>query len=144
MVGDERRCGGRFAITVSGEHMKRSAKERIKILITAQGDFVAQRFDLAAEVVIAIVENGELKSGPRAIIMDRPSAEDLCNMIMEENIDLVICGGIEDRHYQFLIWKKIQIIDFVIGDYASALKKVIGGELQSGEMLPFIRGDLSL
>jgi predicted Fe-Mo cluster-binding NifX family protein len=128
----------------SGEQMKPSSKERTKILITAQGDFVAQRFDLAAEVVIAIVENGELKSVPRAIIMDRPSAEDLCNMIMEENIDLVICGGIEERHYQFLTWKKIRIIDFVIGDYESALKKVIGGELKPGELLPLTRGDLSL
>jgi predicted Fe-Mo cluster-binding NifX family protein len=127
-----------------GEKVKTSAKERIKILITAQGDFVAQRFDLAAEVVIAIVENGELKSGPRAIIMDRPSAEDLCNMIMEENIDLVICGGIEDRHYQFLVWKKIQVIDFVIGDYESVLKKAISGELRPGELLPLTRGDLSL
>jgi len=129
---------------VSGEQMKTSAKERIKILITAQGDFVAQRFDLAAEVVIAIVENGQLKSGPRAIIMDRPSAEDLCNMIMEENIDLVICGGIEDRHYQFLTWKKIQVIDFVIGDYESVLKKAISGELRPGELLVLTRGDLSL
>lgn len=119
-------------------------KGRVKILITTQRDFVAQRFDLAAEVVIATVENGKPIGKPRAIIMDRPSPEDLCNMIMEENIAIVICGGIEDRHYQFLTWKKIQVIDYVIGDYESALQKVIAGELHPGDLLPLTRNDLSL
>jgi predicted Fe-Mo cluster-binding NifX family protein len=116
----------------------------MKILITAQGDFVAQRFDLTAEVVIAIVEDGELVGKLRTIIMDRPSAEDLCNMIMEENVAKVICGGIEDRHYQFLTWKKILVIDFVIGDYESVLKKAMAGELHPGDLLPLTRSDLSL
>jgi predicted Fe-Mo cluster-binding NifX family protein len=124
--------------------MKTPEKERLKILITAQGDFVAQRFDLTAEVVIATVEGGEPAGKPRTIIMDRPSPEDLCNMIMEEKIAMVICGGIEDRHYQFLAWKKIQVIDFVVGDHQSVLKRAIAGDLQSGDLLPLTRGDLSL
>ncbi|EKD34658.1 MAG: hypothetical protein ACD_75C02246G0003 [uncultured bacterium] len=116
----------------------------MKILITTQRDFVAQRFDLTAEVVIANVENGQLVGKPRAIIMDRPSAEDLCNMIMEENIAIVICGGIEDRHYQFLTWKKIRVIDFIIGDYETALQQAIAGKLHPGDLLPLSRSDLSL
>jgi len=116
----------------------------MKILITAQGDFVAPRFDLTAEVVIATVDRGALVGKPRTIIMDRPSPEDLSNMIMEEDISMVICGGIEDRHYQFLTWKKIRVIDFVIGDYQSVLDRALAGELHSGDMLPLTRGDLSL
>ncbi len=123
---------------------KTPEKDRLKILITAQGDFVAQRFDLASEAVIATVESGESVGKPRTIIMDRPSPEDLCNMIMEEKIAMVICGGIEDRHYQFLAWKKIQVIDFVVGDHQSVLKRAIAGDLQSGDLLPLTRGDLSL
>ena len=120
------------------------AEGEMKILITTQRDFVAQRFDLTAEVVIANVENGQLVGKPRAIIMDRPSAEDLCNMIMEENIAIVICGGIEDRHYQFLTWKKIRVIDFIIGDYETALQQAIAGKLHPGDLLPLSRSDLSL
>jgi predicted Fe-Mo cluster-binding NifX family protein len=116
----------------------------MKILITAQGDFVAPRFDLTAEVVIATVDNGVLVGKPRTIIMDRPSPEDLSNMIMEEGISMVICGGIEDRHYQFLTWKKIRVIDFVIGDHESVLNRALAGQLQPGDMLPLTRGDLSL
>jgi predicted Fe-Mo cluster-binding NifX family protein len=124
--------------------MQNSGDKGMKILITAQGDFVAQRFDLTAEVVLATVENGELVGKPRTIIMDRPSPEDLSNMIMEENISVVICGGIEDRHYQFLTWKKIRVIDYVIGDHETALKKFLAGDLQPGDLLPMTRSDLSL
>jgi predicted Fe-Mo cluster-binding NifX family protein len=116
----------------------------MKILITVQGDFVAQRFDLAAEVVIVTVVNGEPAGKPRAIIMDRPSPEDLCNMIMEENINLVVCGGIEERYYQFLTWKKIRVIDYVIGDHEAVLSRFLAGELQPGDLLPLTRSDLSL
>ena len=116
----------------------------MKILITAQGDFVAPRFDLTSEVVIATAENGTLAGKPRTIIMDRSSAEELSNMIMEEDVSMVICGGIEDRQYQFLTWKKIRVIDFVIGDHESALNRVLAGDLQAGDMLPLTRGDLSL
>jgi hypothetical protein len=116
----------------------------MKILITAQGDFVAQRFDLTAEVVIAALQEGQLIGNPRAIIMDRPSPEDLCNMIMEEDIGVVVCGGIEDRHYQFLSWKKIMVIDNVIGDHHSAMIKLLAGELKPGDFLPLTRSDLSL
>lgn len=116
----------------------------MKILITAQGDFVAPRFDLTSEVVIATAENGVLAGKPRTIIMDRASAEELSNMIMEENVSLVVCGGIEERYYQFLTWKKIRVIDFVIGDHQSVLSRALAGELQPGDILPLTRSDLSL
>lgn len=116
----------------------------MKILITAQGDFVAPRFDLTSEVVIAAAESGVLAAKPRTIIMDRASAEELSNIIMEEDVSLVICGGIEDRYHQFLTWKKIRVIDFVIGDHQSALERALAGKLQAGDILPLTRGDLSL
>lgn len=116
----------------------------MKVLITAQGDFVAQRFDLAGEVVIAVVEGGKLANPPRTIIMDRPSSENLSNFIMEENIGVVICGGIEERNYQFLSWKKVRIIDFVIGDISTVLANFLAGTLQPGDIIPMVRGDLTL
>jgi predicted Fe-Mo cluster-binding NifX family protein len=116
----------------------------MKILITTQRDFVAQRFDLATEVIIATVADGDLVDKPRAIIMNRPSPENLCKMIMEEKITVVICGGIEEKYYQFLTWKRIQVIDSIIGDHESALQKALAGELHSGDLLPLTRNDLSL
>jgi hypothetical protein len=116
----------------------------MKILLTVQGDFIAPRFDLTGEVVIADTEGKKLLGKPRTIILNRPSPEDLSNMIMEENIAVVICGGIEDRHYQFLVWKKIRILDFIIGDHATVLENFLAGTLQAGDIIPLTRSDLSL
>ena len=106
----------------------------MKILMTVQGDHVAPRFDLTTELVIARAEDGELQAPPRSIIMDRSSPEALCSMIMEENITAVVCGGIEDRYYQFLSWKKIAIYDNVIGLHLLALQEVLAGRLQAGQL----------
>jgi hypothetical protein len=106
-----------------------------KLLIPIQGDFIAPRFDLAAEILIVRFKNGETTSEPKIIILDRPSDEALCQIAVEENITDVICGGIEDIHYRFLVWKKVSVIDAVIGGWHIALEKILCGTLQQGEIL---------
>lgn len=106
-----------------------------KLLIPLQGDFVAPRFDLATEILIARFNHGKLVEGPRTIIMERPSDEGLCQMIVEEHITDVVCGGIEELHYNFMVWKKVQVRDGVIGPWRRAMEKVLAGELEQGEIL---------
>lgn len=106
-----------------------------KLLIPIQGDFVAPRFDLATEILIARFENGEVDGSPRTIIMERPSDEGLCQMVVEENITDLVCGGIEELHYNFLRWKKVDVLDAVIGDWRTVVEKIVAGELQQGEIL---------
>jgi predicted Fe-Mo cluster-binding NifX family protein len=108
----------------------------MKILITIYADSVAQRFDLAPEVLIANHDGSHVVDEPRTIIMSRPSAEELCNLIIKENITTVICGGIEERHYKFLTWKKINVLDSIIGDYSTALDLAGSGKLSAGTILP--------
>ena len=103
-----------------------------KLMIPIQGDFVAPRFDLATEVLIARYEDGALLGDPKTIIMERPSDEGLCQMIVEEHITAMVCGGIEELHYNFLIWKKVNVLDGVIGDWQTALEKTLDGTLQQG------------
>lgn len=104
-------------------------------MIPIQGDFVAPRFDLATEILIARYEEGALVGEPRTIIMERPSDEGLCQMIVEEHITVMVCGGIEEMHYNFLVWKKVNVIDGVIGDWQTALEKVIADTLTQGAVL---------
>lgn len=106
-----------------------------KLLMPIQGDFVAPRFDLATEIVLVRFENGETAGEPRNIIMERPSDEGLCQMIVEENITDVICGGIEELHYNFLVWKKVKVLDNVIGDWKTVLEKALLGKLQQGQII---------
>jgi len=106
-----------------------------KLLIPIQGDFVAPRFDLATEVLIVRFESGKLIGEPKIIIMERASEETLCQMAVEENITDVICGGIEEVHYNFLVWKKVVTLDAVIGSWRTALDKVVAGTLLQGDIL---------
>ncbi|NER07108.1 MAG: dinitrogenase iron-molybdenum cofactor biosynthesis protein, partial [Okeania sp. SIO3C4] len=77
-----------------------------KILIPLYGNDVAPRFDLAGEVMIA--GSGEEEAGreERIVVMSRASADNLCHMVLTEKAGEVICGGIEEEHYQYLKWKR--------------------------------------
>lgn len=107
-----------------------------KLLIPIQGDYVAPRFDLATEILMARFENGSIVGSPKTIIMERPSDEGLCQMIVEENITDVVCCGIEELHYNFLVWKKVKVLDGIIGAWKAALPRVVAGKLQQGEIIP--------
>lgn len=108
----------------------------MKILTTIQNEAVAPRFDLTPEIVITEIEGGEVFREPRIILVPGISGEDICGLAIKENVALVICGGIEDAHYQYLKWKKIKVIDRIIGPYAEALQLLIGDKLKPGRILP--------
>jgi len=107
----------------------------MKILITIVGDDVAPRFDLTTEVVVANAENGKLYGKTRNLLLPRPSTEELCGLILKENVTVVVCGGIEEEHYNYLQWKKIEVIDGIIGPYAPALQLSLTGNLKAGTIL---------
>ena len=105
-----------------------------KLLMPIQGDFIAPRFDLATEILIFRIDNDNEIGEPRTIIMERPSEDGLCQMVVEENITDVVCGGIEEVHYNFLVWKKTKVLDGVIGDWRTVLEKMQSGELCQGDI----------
>lgn len=114
-----------------------------KLLIPIQGDVVAPRFDLATEILIAHFADGQLVGEPKIMIMERSSEESLCQMAVEENITDFVCGGIEEVHYNFLIWRKVRATDRVIGQWRTVMEKVIDGSLTRGEVV-YISGDRPL
>ncbi len=108
----------------------------MKILITTRGDYVSPRFDQSTEVVIGICYDEQLLEDPHSILISGESAETICDIALHEKVATVICGGIEDQHYQFLNWKKIRVIDSVIGPYGDILKLAVHNRLQPGTILP--------
>ncbi len=108
----------------------------MKIMVTTCGDFVSPRFDLSSEVIIATYYDQQLMEEPRSLILADVSAEIICDIALKEQVACVICGGIEEEHYQFLSWKKIRVIDAVIGASADALQLALENKLKSGDILP--------
>lgn len=108
----------------------------MKILITVWGDFVSPRFDMSSEVIVATCYDRQLLEEPRSIILSSVSGELICDLVMKENIEVVVCGGIEEQHYQFLVWKKIKVFDSVIGPHAEVLDLAIKHTLTPNIILP--------
>ncbi|MGD9818279.1 MAG: NifB/NifX family molybdenum-iron cluster-binding protein [Desulfomonilaceae bacterium] len=107
----------------------------IKILVPLLGDDIAPRFDLAPEAYIALVDDNKRIVEERTIVLSEASAETLCRMILDERITMVICGGIEDEYYQYLVWKKVSVIDSVIGSSSKAIELAIEDALSPGSIL---------
>lgn len=106
-----------------------------KLLIPLYGDEVAPRFDLAGEVLIASVNDKNEITEDRIVVVSRASAEGLCHLILKEEIGTVICGGIEEEYYQYLKWKRVDLLDAVIGPWEAALTAWIDGTLSAGSIL---------
>ena len=104
-----------------------------RILIPLSGNDVAPRFDLATEVVITSSDkNGEAH---RIVVLSQASAEQLCHLILTEKVDVVICSGIEEEYYQYLTWKKVQVLDSVIGPWPAVLKRFSMHRLKPGDIV---------
>ncbi len=106
-----------------------------KILMPIDGEEIAPRFDLATEVWLGETDpQGELVK-ENILVLPQASAEDLCQLILNESVDVVICGGIENEYYEYLAWKRIKVYDSVIASYIQALKAFIDGRLETGAIL---------
>lgn len=104
-----------------------------KVFIPLFNEDVAPRFDLATEVLVAEVGHQVSPAQERILMLPGPSAERLCHMILSESAQVVVCGGIEQEFYDYLIWKHIQVIDNVIGPGRQALKRLSSGCLKTGD-----------
>ncbi len=114
--------------------MKRSARSQ-DVLVPILGDAVAPRFDLATEVLIARPRKGRLSGEPRVVLLPGPSADALCSLVLGEGVGCVVCGGIEDAHHQYLTWKKVRVVDRVIGSWQGALRLLLEDALAPGTIV---------
>ena len=108
----------------------------MKILITIRENEIASRFDQTSEILVTETDGEKSTGEPRIILLPGTSGEDICALATKENISLIICGGIEDTHYQYLKWKKIKVVDGVIGPYEQALRFAVTNSLKPGMILP--------
>ena len=95
---------------------------------------IVPRFDLATEIVILWSEGRSEVQGKKAILMSRPSAEELCQILLSENVTTLICGAIEDEYYEFLKWKGLEVFDSVAGDWSQAFIRWQTNQLKNGDI----------
>lgn len=106
-----------------------------KVLLPLYGSEVAPRFDLASEAVIVTLDerNGRLEE--KLVVLPQVSAEKLCHLILTEGVKTVICCGIEEEYYQYLVWKRIEVFDSIIGLWEAALERYMSSTLSPGDVV---------
>ena len=107
----------------------------MKYILTIAGENISPRLDMTSEILIATARNGELVEPPKTILLNRPSSEDMCELIIKEGADCLICGGIEERYYKYLNWKKTKVIESIIGTHSEALQLASKKQLRPGTIL---------
>jgi len=105
-----------------------------RVLIPLYKDEVAPRFDLAAEALLAEVSPEGQVTVQDSLLL-QPSAEGLCDLVLRKDVDVVVCGGIEEKYYHFLRWKRVEVLDNVAAKAQSALDRYAKGELKAGDIL---------
>ncbi|HBH28339.1 MAG: hypothetical protein N839_0016830 [Desulfofustis sp. PB-SRB1] len=106
-----------------------------KVLIPLYDAEVAPRFDLASEAVIVTLDQQRKKLEEKLVVLPQVSAEKLCHLILTEGVTTVICCGIEEEYYQYLVWKRIEVFDSIIGMWEEALKRYANAKLSPGDIV---------
>jgi len=106
-----------------------------KILVTLYRDEVAPRFDLCAEGLLVTVDATGHEVRRQDLVLAHSSADDLCDLILDREVAAVITGGIEEEHYHYLRWKRVEVVDGVAGLASEALALYLRGELAPGAIL---------
>jgi len=106
-----------------------------KILILLEGNDVAPRFDLCSEVWIGELDEHFRVTNEQILVLPNVSSEEMCQLILTQSVDTVICNAIENEYYQYLVWKNIEVYDSVIGEYKQALQAYTSGVLSSERIL---------
>jgi predicted Fe-Mo cluster-binding NifX family protein len=106
-----------------------------KLLITLWNSNVAPRFDHSPEVIVVTFKADRSVENTKSIVLAHPSTDELCNLILKEDIDTVICGGIELEILEYLTWKKVRVIDSVMGPWDRILDYFKSESLKPGAIL---------
>lgn len=106
-----------------------------RVLITVARDEVAPRFDLATEaLLLTVADSGEIVSR-KSFLMAHASGDELCDLALSRDIGTIVCGGIEDEYYHYLRWKRIDVIDSVMGPLERVVGRLAAGRLKAGDIL---------
>lgn len=96
---------------------------------------MAPRFDLCSEVMIASLREGAIEGEPRTMLLSGPSADEICAIAIKEEVGIVVSGGMEEEHYQYLQWKKITVLDRVVGRVDDVMHLLLQGALKAGSIV---------
>lgn len=106
-----------------------------RVLITVARDEIAPRFDLATEALLLTISGSGEIGQRKSFLLAQASGDDMCDLALTRDIGTIVCGGIEDEYYHYLRWKRIEVIDSVMGPLDAVVEQLRGNNLKAGDIL---------
>ena len=106
----------------------------MKIAIPLFNSRIAPRFDCAQDFLLAVAENGEVIEHEE-LSATRWTPLERVEKLKDLNVDIVICGGIDNVSARRLNFYRVRIYSWVTGRAEDALQSLIRGELELGIMV---------
>jgi len=107
----------------------------MKVAMTVWGNRISPVFDSAQTILLADIENGEVIAQRREFL-PRLVASGLARMLVEKNIDTLICGAISERPAQIFQQADIRLLSFVSGSADRFLETYAANEPIDSFVMP--------
>ena len=103
----------------------------MKVAIPRMGETVAPCFEYSATIAVYSVEEGRVIDQIDFPIRSREPF-DRIRLLRDQDVDTIICGGVQDVFEDLLRASGIHLISWVSGDVDALLGKFLQGRLEPG------------
>ena len=95
------------------------------------GDRVAPRSTYADSLLVAVCRRNRVRIESTSELIDHSLLE-LAELLSDNRIDILICGGISREERDFIEARRVEIVDNVVGSVDELLVAIQAGHLRSG------------
>ena len=99
-------------------------KVEIKVAIPRFGERVAPCFEYSATIAIFTLKSGQIVS-QMDFKLESEEAFHRLRLLKDQQVDLLICGGIQERFEDIVKANNIKVISWVSGDVESVLRQFV-------------------
>ncbi|WP_035107708.1 NifB/NifX family molybdenum-iron cluster-binding protein [Desulfovirgula thermocuniculi] len=101
----------------------------MKIALARWDKYISPLLDAAQEILLAEVDKGQVTSRRQVRLVNDGTGVSLPEQLGELGIDVLICGGISNALYYWLVARGIQVFPWVSGEVEEVLRAYLRGEL---------------
>ncbi len=102
-----------------------------KVAIPRYGESVAPCFGHSATVSVFTFSGSKVKD-QADFVLASPQPLDRVRLLRDQEVDTLICGGLQDRVEDIIRANGIRVISFVSGDVERLLDAFVHGDLEDG------------
>lgn len=107
----------------------------MKVAMTVWGNRISPVFDSAQTILLTDIEDGEIVDQRREFL-PRLVASGLARMLVEKDIDTLICGAISERPAQIIQQADVRLLPFLSGNADRFLAAYAANESIDSYIMP--------